>query len=130
MCWLSTSYERKTLPYLAILLPRLLFGPERVHSDPFSMCWRYQAVSAVPKTPGQRLSAGASSQTQHSAGTINGSRPAIAAMPGPGVIAGSFVESRTSSRPQRVDGVAATSDWPGLPVHTDRVVTDPRSLPK
>jgi hypothetical protein len=105
MCWLSTSYERKTLPHLAILLPRPLFGPERVHSDPFSMCWRYQDVSVVPKTPGQCLWAGTSSQTQHSAGSINGSRPAIAAMPGPGVIAGSFVEARTSSRPQRVTGL-------------------------
>lgn len=68
MCWLSTSYERKTLPHLAILPPRPLLRPERVDCDPFSMCRRYQAVSAERKTPGQRLSAGATSQIEHGPG--------------------------------------------------------------
>jgi hypothetical protein len=57
MCWLSTSYERKTLPHLAILPPRPLVRPEQVDCDPFSMCRRYRAASAERKTPGQRLSA-------------------------------------------------------------------------
>ena len=54
MRWLSTSYERNTLPHLALLPPRPLLRPERFDCDPFSMCRRYQAMSAERKSPGQR----------------------------------------------------------------------------
>jgi hypothetical protein len=85
MCWLSTSYERKTLPHLALLPPRPLHGPERADCDPFSMCQRYQAVSAERKTPGQRF-IGCGQLPDRAPRRLNrgSAHPAIAVMPGPG----------------------------------------------
>lgn len=69
MRWLSTSYERKTLPHLALLPPRPLLRPERVDCDPFSICRRYQAMSAERKTPGQRVIGGGQPQTERRVGS-------------------------------------------------------------